>query len=34
VYAALQKANRLGEIEHGVTERKVFEFLKNRNAMG
>ena len=34
VYAALQKANRLGEIEHGVTERKVFDWLKTRNTLG
>jgi trigger factor len=33
VYAALQKANRLGEIEHGVTERKVFEWLTARNTV-
>jgi hypothetical protein len=31
LYASLQKANRLGEIEHGVTERKVFEWLRRRN---
>lgn len=34
VYAALQKANRLGEIEHGITERKVFDWLKARNTLG
>jgi trigger factor len=33
VYAALQKSNRLGEIEHGVTERKVFEWLTARNTV-
>jgi trigger factor len=33
LYASLQKANRLGEIEHGVTERKVFEWLAARNTM-
>jgi trigger factor len=31
LYASLQKSNRLGEIEHGVTERKVFEWLAARN---
>jgi trigger factor len=31
LYASLQKANRLGEIEHGVTERKEFEWLQARN---
>ena len=34
VYAALQKANRLNEIEHGITERKVFDWLKARNTLG
>jgi trigger factor len=33
LYAALQKANRLGEIEHGVTERKVFDWLMARNSI-
>ena len=33
LYAALQKGNRLGEIEHGVTERKVFDWLMARNAI-
>lgn len=33
LYAQLQKANRLGEVEHGVTERKVFEWLAARNTM-
>ena len=27
VYTSLQKANRLREIEHSLTEEKVFEFL-------
>jgi trigger factor len=27
VYASLQKANQLGEIERGITEEKVFEYL-------
>jgi trigger factor len=34
VYAALQKANRLSEIEHGLTEKKVFDWLKTRNTLG
>ncbi|MDF1504831.1 trigger factor [Roseisolibacter sp. H3M3-2] len=34
VYATLQKSNRLSEIEHGITERKVFEWLKERNTLG
>jgi trigger factor len=34
VYAALQKGNRLSEIEHGLTERKVFDWLKARNTLG
>ncbi len=34
IYAALQKANRLNEIEHGITERKVFDWLKARNTLG
>ena len=33
LYAALQKANRLNEIEHGLTERKVFEWLMARNTV-
>lgn len=33
LYAALQKANRLNEIEHGLTERKVFEWLMARNTI-
>ena len=33
VYAQLEKAKRLGEIEHGVTERKVFEWLMARNTV-
>ncbi len=33
IYAAMQKANRLTEVEHGVTERKVFEWLMARNTV-
>lgn len=33
LYAALQKANRLGEVEAGITERKVFEWLMARNTV-
>ncbi len=33
LYASLQKANRLGEIEHGLTERRVFEWLMARNTV-
>jgi trigger factor len=33
LYAQLEKGKRLGEIEHGVTERKVFEWLMARNTM-
>lgn len=33
VYQALQKSNRLGEIEHGVTEKKVFDWLLARNTV-
>lgn len=33
LYAQLEKAKRLGEIEHGVTERKVFEWLAARNTI-
>ncbi|GJG85181.1 trigger factor [Gemmatimonadetes bacterium T265] len=32
-YAAMQKANRLNEIEHGLTERKAFEWLLARNTV-
>jgi trigger factor len=31
LYASLEKGKRLGEIEHGVTERKVFDWLMARN---
>ena len=31
VYASLQKAGRLPEIERSITEEKVFEWLTNRN---
>ncbi|MBA3339429.1 MAG: trigger factor [Geodermatophilaceae bacterium] len=31
VYASLQKAGRLTEIERSITEEKVFEWLMNRN---
>ena len=33
LYAQLEKAKRLGELEHGVTERKVFEWLMARNTV-
>jgi trigger factor len=33
LYAQLEKAKRIGEIEHGVTERKVFEWLMARNTV-
>ena len=33
VYAQFEKNKRLGEIEHGVTERKVFEWLMTRNTV-
>ena len=33
LYASLQKANRLNEIEHGLTERKVFAWLMERNTI-
>jgi hypothetical protein len=33
VYAALQKADRLREIERGVTEEKVFKWLFERNTV-
>lgn len=33
VYASLQKANRLRDLERGITERKIFEFLKSRNTI-
>ncbi len=31
IYASLQKANRLGELERGLTEDKVFEYLLNQS---
>jgi trigger factor len=33
VYASLQKAGRLKEIEHGLTEEKVFKWLLERNTV-
>ena len=33
LYAQLEKSKRLGELEHGVTERKVFEWLMGRNTV-
>lgn len=33
VYAALQKAGRLNEIEHGITEERVFAWLLERNTI-
>jgi trigger factor len=33
VYASLQKAGRLKEIEQGVTEEKVFKWLMERNTV-
>jgi trigger factor len=33
LYAALQQAGRLGEIEHGITEERVFTWLAERNTM-
>lgn len=34
VYASLQKAGRLREIEQSITEEKVFEWLEARNEIG
>jgi trigger factor len=34
VYMSLQKAGRLKEIEQGITEDKVFEWLISRNEVG
>src|SRR6185312_57564 len=34
VYAQLQKAGRLREIEQSITEDKVFNWLKERNEIG
>ena len=33
VYASLQKADRLREIERGVTEDKVFKWLLEKNTV-
>ena len=33
VYASLQKAGRLREIEHSITEEKVFAWLLERNTV-
>jgi trigger factor len=33
VYASLQKANQLGEIERGITEEKVFEYLLGQSTV-
>ena len=33
VYASLQKAGRLPELERGITEEKVFEWLTSRNSV-
>ena len=33
LYAALQQGGRLGEIEHGITEERVFKWLAERNTM-
>ena len=33
VYASLQKANRLGEIERSITEERVFSWLLERNTV-
>jgi trigger factor len=33
VYAALQKSGRLSEIEHGITEERVFAWLLERNTV-
>jgi hypothetical protein len=34
VYASLQKAGRLQEIEQSITEEKVFAWLMERNEVG
>jgi trigger factor len=31
LYAALQKSGRLGELEHQITEERVFAWLLERN---
>jgi len=33
VYASLQKANRLREIERSITEDKVFAYLLDKNTV-
>lgn len=33
IYTRLQKANRLREIEHGITENKVFDFLLQQSTV-
>lgn len=33
VYAQLEKAKRLAELERGITEEKVFEFLKSQSTV-
>ena len=33
VYSALQKAGRIREIERGITEDRVFEYLMARNTV-
>lgn len=33
VYGQLEKAKRLGELERGITEEKVFEFLKSQSTI-
>jgi trigger factor len=33
IYASLQKANRLGEIEQSITEEKVFKWLMEKNTV-
>lgn len=33
VYASLQKANRLGELERGITEEKVFRYLMEQSTI-
>ncbi|KAB2847546.1 MAG: hypothetical protein F9K44_13185, partial [Hyphomicrobiaceae bacterium] len=33
VYAALQKAGRLAELERGITEDRVFQWLFERNTI-
>ena len=32
LYASLQKSGRLKEIEHGITEERVFSWLLERNS--